>query len=118
MARQGVFLATFFVKANPEPAVLPVDVRQVIPSAAPMRANVKTNNPISARLRRPTTVFVSMLSSSWRASVAASTGVLPTRTTYLGAAHGGSGIYGQNLADHQPVEQHAHGRQPLLDAGR
>ena len=36
----------------------------------------------------------------------------------FGAAHRGGGIYGQDLADHQPVEQHAHGGQPLLDGRR
>ena len=83
-----------------------------------MRANVKTSNPISALSRRPTTVVVSMLSSSCRASVAASTGVLPPAHHVFGAAHGGGGIDREHLADHQPVEQHAHRRQPLLDARR
>ena len=63
-----------------------------MPSAAPMRAKVKTSRPISARSRRPTTVVVSMLSSSWRASVAASTGVLPVRTTYLGPRTAAAGF--------------------------
>ena len=33
----------------------------------------------------------------------------------LGAAHRGGWIHGHDLADHQPVEQHAHRRQVLLD---
>jgi hypothetical protein len=36
----------------------------------------------------------------------------------FGAAHGGGGIDREHLADHRPVEQHAHGRQHLLDARR
>jgi hypothetical protein len=34
------------------------------------------------------------------------------------AAHWSGGIYGEHLAYHQPVEQHAHGGQPLFDRRR
>ena len=34
------------------------------------------------------------------------------------APHHGGGVAPDDLADHQPVEQHAHRRQMLLDAGR
>ncbi len=36
----------------------------------------------------------------------------------FGAAHGGGRIDPEHLTEHQPVEQHAHGRQPLHDARR
>jgi hypothetical protein len=34
-----------------------------------------------------------------------------------GSLHHGGAIAGHHLADHQPVEQHAHGGQALLDRG-
>jgi hypothetical protein len=87
-----VLLATFFVEPDPQAAVLPETSATVMPSAAPMRAKVKTRRAISARSRRPTTVLMLMLSSSWWASGAASTGVLPTRTTYLGPRTAAAGF--------------------------
>src|SRR5229473_2715444 len=36
----------------------------------------------------------------------------------FGTAHGGGGIYSEYLANHQPVEQHADGREPLFDRRR
>src|SRR6266851_766675 len=88
-----------------------------MPSAAPMRAKVKTSRPINARSRKPTTVLVSMLSSSCRASVAARTGVLPVRTTYLGPRTAAAGF----TASTWPTTNQSnstHGGEPLFDGRR
>jgi hypothetical protein len=63
-------------------------------------------------------VFVLMLSRSWRASGTNSYRGLAGPDDIFGATHGGGGIYGEDLADHQPVEQQAHGGQPLFDGRR
>src|ERR1700675_4308419 len=84
-----------------------------MPTAAPTRAKLKVINAISARSRRPTTVDTSMLSSSWRACAADSTGVLPRLTECFG--HRGGGIDRENLADDEPVEQHPDRGEMLLD---
>jgi len=80
-----------------------------------MRAKVKTRRPIAPGHGKPPTVPVSMLSRSWRASSAPSTGVLPVRTTYLGPRRRRR-IY-SDTGNHQPVEHHADGREPLLTVG-
>jgi len=49
VAGRAVFLAAFLVQADPQTAVLPVNGRHGLPSAAPMRAKVKTRRPISAQ---------------------------------------------------------------------
>jgi hypothetical protein len=59
-----------------------------------------------------------MLSRSWRASIADSTGGLAGPDDIFGTAHGGGRIHGQDLADYKPVEQHADGSQPLFDRRR
>ena len=51
-------------------------------------------SPISARSRRPTTVDVSMLSSSARASDGSSTGVCPDVTTCRGPRTDAAGLTG------------------------
>ena len=83
-----------------------------------MRAKVKTSRPISARSRRPTTVVgvdaVEELACFGRGQYRGLAGA----DDIFGAAHCGGGIYRQDLADHQPVEQHADGGQPLLDGRR
>jgi hypothetical protein len=59
-----------------------------------------------------------MLSKSWRASSGERIGVLPRFTTCLGPSNHRGRIAPDDLADHEPVEQHAHRRQVLLDRGR
>src|SRR5947199_9716327 len=87
---------------------------------------------MSARSRNPTragsnfsclpsrAVFltIGILSSSSRASSAVSTGVLPFFTTYLGPRTAWAGFDIEDVADHQPVEQHAERGQVLLDRRR
>ena len=51
------------------------------------------HHPISARSRSPIKVLLSIESSSWRASAAASTGVLPRFTTYLGPRTAAAGLF-------------------------
>ncbi len=83
-----------------------------------MRAKVKTRRPISARSRRPTTVCgVDAVEELARFGRRQDRGLAGPDDVF-GAAHRGGGIYGQDLADHQPVEQHADGGQPLLDGRR
>ena len=74
--------------------------------------------PISARSRRPVSVSGSMLSSRARASSVVSTGVLPFFTTYFGPRTAWAGIVVDDVAGHQPVEQHAQRGQVLLHRGR
>src|SRR5690348_5267045 len=85
--------------------------------------------PISARSRRPTsqgtspsepsgrvTFFTTlMLSSSRLACSSLKTGVFPRLTTCFGAAHRMRLVDGEDLADDEPVEQHADCREVLLD---
>ncbi len=52
-------------------------------------------SPISARSRNPIKVSLSIESSSWRASSADSTGVLPRLTTYLGPRTELAGLEGR-----------------------
>ena len=73
---------------------------------------------ISARSRRSRNVSVGMLSSNLRHSSASSTGVLPVLTTCFGPAHRRGRIGRDDLADDQPVEQHAHGGELLLHQRR
>src|ERR1700744_613597 len=60
-------------------------------------------------------VETSMLSSSFFASSPSSTEVLPFLTTCFGPRTAAAGLGPANLADDQPVEQHADRRQVLLD---
>ena len=73
---------------------------------------------MSARSRSPTRLSVGMLSNSACASSGARIGVLPRLTTCLGPRTTEAGLRCHDLADHQPVEQHADRRQVLLDARR
>ena len=59
-----------------------------------------------------------MLSSSFFASSPSSTEVLPFLTTCFGPRTAAAGLGRENLADDQPVEQHADRRQVLLDGRR
>jgi hypothetical protein len=65
-----------------------------MPSAAPMRAKLKTINPIRARSRKPAGVAMPMLSTSVRASSGDSTGVLPDFTTREGPRTDPAGFAG------------------------
>ena len=53
-----------------------------------------------------------------RASAGESTGVAPLVTTCVGPLDGRRGVHRQDLADDEPVAEHADGRQVLLDGGR
>src|SRR5260370_33555432 len=85
--------------------------------AAPMRANENTSTPISARSRKPTLVLVSIESRSTRVSSRVRLGVLPRFTTSFGPRTELAGFHRQHLAGHEPIEEHAHGSEVLLDAG-
>ena len=56
-----------------------------------------------------------MLSSSSRACAAVSTGVLPRLTTCFGPRTECAGLMRDDLADDEPVEQHADRGEVLLD---
>jgi hypothetical protein len=60
-------LAAFLMQTDPPALALRVVVLERMATTAPMRAKAKVITEISARSRSPTTVDVSMLSSSSRA---------------------------------------------------
>ena len=62
-------------------------------------------------------ILSGMLSRSWRASSAVSTGVLPFLTTCLAARTAAAGLASIDLADDQPVEQHAEAARCCLTVG-
>ena len=72
-------------------------------------------SPISARSRRADEVSDVDASSRVRASAAESTGVEPYFTEWLGPRTACAGLDGDDLADDEPVEQHADAGQVLLD---
>ena len=67
--------------------------------------------PISARSRRPTTVVVSMLSEQPAGLLLGQHRRLAAAHDVLGPAHRMRRVDGEDLADHQPVEQHADRRE-------
>jgi hypothetical protein len=71
--------------------------------------------PINARSRNPTSVLVSMLSSSRCASSGGKTGVLPFFTSWCGTAYGRSRIDWRHLADDKPIEKVTDRGKPRLD---
>jgi len=73
-------------------------------------------SPISARSRKPTTVDVSMLSSSARASAGSSTGVCPEVTTLARPAHRACRVDRHDLAGDEPIKEMTDRSKPLLDA--
>src|SRR5215207_5435562 len=87
-------------------------------------------SPISARSRRPAWVLTSMLSTSCRASLGASTGVLPRFTTVGTTPDLSSGLDGlvEPLPTHAPAplpegalrdpDLHQRGRKPGLQQSR
>ena len=85
--------------------------------------------PISARSRRPMRravngravligFLIGMLSSSARASSAVRTGRLAFLHDVFRAAHGMGRVHVDDVAGHQPVEEHAERGQVLLDRRR
>jgi hypothetical protein len=87
-----------------------------MPKAAPIRAKVKTSRtdqrPVAQADHCLRVDAVEELACFGRGQHRRFAGAHDV----FGAAHGGGRINREHLADHQPVEQHAHGRQPLLDA--
>ena len=84
VARHGVGLAAFSRSRTQSRRFCVNTSSTFMPSAAPIRAKLKTIDPISARSRSPACVMISMASISVRASSGASTGVLPAFTTCEG----------------------------------
>jgi hypothetical protein len=86
--------------------------------------SARSRNPISAgssdcvASSRPVLLAIAMLSSSSRASAAVSTGRLSLFHDVFGAAHGMGGVHVQDMARHEPVEQHGQRGQVLLHRGR
>ena len=117
MARHGVRLAAFLAQPHPKPPVLR---EHVLDLHAERRADAGEADRPSIRSAPGRAarhgVVMSILSSSARASSGASTGVLPTFTTCDGPRTDAGRVHRHHLAGHQPVEQMAQRRQPLLDA--
>jgi hypothetical protein len=70
---------------------------------------------ISARSFKPTSVDTSMLSRSSRVCFGRQHRGFAALDDMLVPAHGMGRVRGEELADHQPVEQHADRGQVLLD---
>jgi hypothetical protein len=118
VAGHGVFLASFLVEADPQTAVLPVNVFH---SHAERRANAgEGKNEKADQLpvaQADDGLGVAAVEQLARFCSGQHRG-LAGADDIFGPAHRGGRVYGENLADHQPVEQHAHGGQPLLDGRR
>ena len=80
-------------------------------TAAPIRSKANVITEISARSRKPTTVEISMLPRLFAREHRGLAGF----DDVLRTAHRMRRIGRDDLASHQPVEQHADGGQVLLD---
>ena len=126
-----MLLAAFFVEPDPETAVLPVNVRD---SHAERGTDSRKDEnqqadhrAVAQANKRRFFCFSSGLTrlSGDRDAVQQLAGLfgrehgrLAFFHDVLGAAHGMSGVDVQDVADDQPVEQHAQRGQVLLDRGR
>jgi hypothetical protein len=118
VTRHAMFLATFFVQTDPQSAVLPVDVRDSHTQRrtdAGEGENEKADQRTVAEADHGCGVdAVEELARFRRRQY----GGLAGADNVFGTAHRSRGIYCQDLADHQPVEQHADSGQPLFDGRR
>ena len=127
-----VLLAAFLLEPEPAAVALGIVVLDVHGDDGADAANVRTCSPIRARSRRPIRlggrlsgspgwgrgpILSGMLFRSRFVSSALMTGVSPLETTCLGPRTAWAGLSVDDLADDEPVEEHADGGEVLLDRG-
>ena len=118
MTGHGVFFTTLFVETDPETAMLPIDVgyghTQRGADAGEGKNEQADQRPVA---QADDGLRVDAVEELTRFGRGQDRGLAGAHHVF-GATHGGGWVHSEHLADHQPVEQHAYGRQPLLDAGR